>query len=52
MLDEWVELERIGSNTGWELCQPKLKYSKLVIEKEHERQDALMEEAWRIKNHQ
>ena len=34
------------------LCRPKLDYSELVIEKEHERKDALMEEAWRIKNHQ
>ena len=52
MLDERVELERIQSNTGWVLCRPKLDYSELVIEKEHERKDALMEEAWRIKNHQ
>ena len=47
-----MELERIRSNTGWVLCQPKLNYSELVIEKECERQDALMEEVWRIKNRQ
>ena len=49
----WMsELERIRSNTGWVLCQPKLKYSELVLEREHKRQDALMEEAWRITNRQ
>ena len=50
MLDELVELKRIRSNTSWVLCQPQLNYGKFVAEKEWERQDALTEEAWRIKN--
>ena len=52
VLDEPVELERIRSNTGWVLCQPHLDYAKFLVEKERERQDALTEETWRIKNRQ
>ena len=52
MLDEPVELKRIRSNIGWVLCWPHLDYAKFLVEKERERQDALAEETWRIKNWQ
>ena len=52
VLDEPVELEGIRSNTGWVLCRPHLDYAKFLVEKEQERQDALTEETWRIKNRQ
>ena len=50
VLDEPVELERIRSNTSWVLCRAHLNYGQFVVEKERERQDALTEETWRIKN--
>ena len=52
VLDEPVELKRIRSNTGWVLCWPHLDYTKFLVEKEGEHQDALTEEMWRIKNQQ
>ena len=52
VLDEPVKLKRIRSNTGWVLCQPHLDYSKFLVEKDWQCQDALMEETWRIKNWQ
>ena len=52
VLDEPVELKRIRSNTGWVLCLPHLDYTKFLVEKDQECQDALTEETWRIKNRQ
>ena len=34
------------------LCRPHLDYSKFLVEKDREHQDALTEETWRIKNWQ